>query len=114
MHFVQCSGPCRGKVIVFDASEINGKWYCEPCEELVFKFKTQQVLTPPKIIVAGFTEPEDGSQKRYVDRRKKQPWLAHTAWWIVHNAIAHPLIAVAPWQPFFQFHDWTSRKMHGR
>jgi hypothetical protein len=46
-------------------------------------------------------------------RRETRPWVAHTAWWLVHNCIAHPLIGVFPRRPAFRFHDWTSRKMHG-
>jgi hypothetical protein len=61
----------------------------------------------------GFGAPEDGSGERYAMRRETRPWLAHTAWWLVHNCIAHPLIGVLPRRPAFRFHDWTSRKMHG-
>lgn len=32
-------------------------------------------------------------------------------WWLVHNLIAHVLIGLFPFKPFFQFHDWTSRRM---
>jgi hypothetical protein len=67
----------------------------------------------PNVIV-GFDAPEDGSQGRYVKRRAERPWTAHTFWWVVHNAVAHPLIAVLPIKPLFSFHDWSSRKMHGR
>lgn len=61
-----------------------------------------------------FSRPEDGSGERYVERRSSVPWATHTLWWVVHNAIAHPLIAFLPIGPAFTFHDWTSRKMHGR
>ena len=64
--------------------------------------------------VVGFDRPEDGSEARYHRRRAARPWSAHTFWWVVHNAVAHPLIAVLPRTRFFRFHDWTSRKMHGR
>jgi hypothetical protein len=63
--------------------------------------------------IVGFDKPEDGSEDRYAERRKQVPWLSHTIWWFVHNAIAHPLIAVLPIRPLFRFHDWTSHKMHG-
>ena len=62
----------------------------------------------------GFERPEPGAQERYDERRKTQPWSAHTFWWIVHNAVAHPLIALIPRKPLFRFHDWTSYKMHGK
>lgn len=61
----------------------------------------------------GFTKPEDGSQERYIERRKKRPWVAHTFWWVVHNAVAHVLIGFLPLKPFFTFHDYTSRRLHG-
>lgn len=61
-----------------------------------------------------FSRPEDGSQQRYEHRRTVVPWHTHSLWWFVHNAIAHPLIAVLPIEKTFEFHDWTSRKMHGR
>jgi hypothetical protein len=64
--------------------------------------------------IVGFTEPEDGAEDRYVQRRATRPWVSHTVWWIVHNAIAHPLIAFVPVRAFFRFHDWTSHKMHGK
>lgn len=63
---------------------------------------------------AGFTEPEDGSEARYDKRKAEHPWLKHTAWWFVHNCVAHVLIGILPLKPFFTFHDWTSRKMHGK
>lgn len=64
--------------------------------------------------VRGFDRPEDGSAQRYVARRSARPWVAHTFWWVVHNAVSHLLIGLVPIKPFFRFHDWTSRKMHGR
>lgn len=62
----------------------------------------------------GFNDVEDGSQERYRKRKTVVPWSKHTAWWLVHNCLAHPLIGVLPVRMAFQFHDWTSRKMHGR
>jgi hypothetical protein len=75
----------------------------------------------------GFTKPEDGSERRFVFNAVKQgekepgmpqpitvPWVKFRFWWLVHNAVAHPLIAVAPRRRFFEFHDYTSRKMHGK
>ncbi|MFN0252809.1 MAG: hypothetical protein ACKV2T_38395 [Kofleriaceae bacterium] len=66
-----------------------------------------------KVARIGFERPEPGSRERYEERRRARPWSAHTFWWIVHNAIAHPLIAFVPRRPMFRFHDWTSYKMHG-
>jgi len=64
--------------------------------------------------IPGFDDPEDGSEARYDKRVAERPWLSHRLWWFVHNVISHPLIGIAPWRPFFRFHDWTSRRMHGR
>ena len=61
----------------------------------------------------GFTEPEDGSEGRYHKRVQARPWASHTFWWVVHNNLAHALIGVLPIKPMFDFHDYTSRKMHG-
>jgi len=32
-------------------------------------------------------------------------------WWLLHNLVAHPLLAVAPTRRLVDFHDWTSRKL---
>jgi hypothetical protein len=62
----------------------------------------------------GFTQPEDGSENRYDERRSAQSWLRHTFWWVLHNNVAHPLIGLVPTHATFEFHDWTSRKLHAR
>lgn len=75
----------------------------------------------------GFDKPEDGSERRFVFDAVKNgesmpgqkqkvtvPWVKYRFWWFVHNAVAHPMIAIAPRRTFFQFHDYTSRKMHGK
>ena len=74
---------------------------------------TRKIPLAKKGYDPGFDRPEDGSQKRYIERRKVRPWGAHTFWWVLHNAVAHPLIAFLPFTPLFRFHDWTSRRMHG-
>ncbi len=61
-----------------------------------------------------FSQTEEGSQERFDKRKSEVPWLKHTLWWLVHNCVAHPLIGILPFTPFFKFHDWTSVKMHGR
>lgn len=38
--------------------------------------------------------------------------LIHHFWWFVHNAIAHPIIAVCPTHRAFRFHDYTSDKIN--
>lgn len=62
----------------------------------------------------SFSAPEDGSQQRFEDRKRDVPWFTHTAWWLVHNCVAHMLIGFLPFGPLFKFHDWTSKKMHGK
>ena len=62
----------------------------------------------------GFTQPEDGSENRYDERRARQSSGRHAFWWWLHNCVAHPLIGVMPRRFAFEFHDWTSRKLHGR
>lgn len=62
----------------------------------------------------GFTQPEDGSENRYDERRDQQPAARHAFWWWLHNCVAHPLIGLVPRRFAFEFHDWTSRKLHGK
>jgi hypothetical protein len=76
--------------------------------------KMRQAVFAAKRFDPGFTKPEPGSEVRYDKRKAEHPWLKHTAWWFVHNCVAHVLIGILPLKPFFQFHDWTSRKMHGK
>lgn len=58
--------------------------------------------------------------EHFVERRLENgrmtvlPALTHRLWWFVHNAIAHPLIAIAPVKPLFDFHDYTSDKINGK
>lgn len=77
------------------------------------RFKKELDAANPLQEEFGFKKPEDGSEKRYDDRRARTPWARHTFWWWLHNAVAHPLIAFVPVRFFFRFHDWTSRRMHG-
>jgi hypothetical protein len=62
----------------------------------------------------GFHGPEEGSEDRFIVRKTKVPWFKHTTWWLVHNCLSHPVIGLIPIKMFFKFHDWTSRKMHGK
>ena len=39
--------------------------------------------------------------------------MQHNFWWFIHNAVAHPLIAVAPLKTTMKFHDWTGKKLDG-
>ncbi len=44
--------------------------------------------------------------QRYGDRRR------YYLWWVIHNCLAHPLIGILPFRPFFEFHDYTSRRIN--
>lgn len=95
----------------------TGGWLCR--EHVTYgaqlmEQEQERVSAEAERALEGFTAPEDGSADRYHDRKKKVPWARHTFWWVVHNSVAHPLIAVLPVGPMFNFHDWTSRKMHGK
>jgi hypothetical protein len=37
--------------------------------------------------------------------------LRFHAWWLLHNLVAHALLAVTPTRRVVAFHDWTSRKL---
>lgn len=74
---------------------------------------------PTKITVSKNT-----SETRYDNRRKQ--WvsdfkgkkklvqtLKHYGWWIVHNFIAHPLLAfLYKLEISVKIHDWTSQKLN--
>lgn len=60
-----------------------------------------------------------GSEGRFYARIKKFekagkpfPKTQHLFWWVVHNALAHTLLAIFPVRWSFQFHDWTSLKLN--
>ena len=62
---------------------------------------------------------DEGSQRRYEVRRARfeaddAPFgrARHFGWWIIHNAVAHPLLALFPFAPAFRFHDWTSDRLN--
>lgn len=69
----------------------------------------------------GGNDADEGSAWRFAQRVEKfkmkgvmLPRTEHYAWWIAHNAIAHPLLAIFPLKPSFRFHDWTSRKLNAQ
>ena len=62
---------------------------------------------------------EAGSAYRYQKRRRRWlesgcslPQLRHAHWWLLHNAIAHPILAVLPNRLWL--HDWTSQRLNLR
>lgn len=38
--------------------------------------------------------------------------LEHRAWWLLHNLVAHPLLAVVQRPRTVALHDWTSRRLN--
>lgn len=38
--------------------------------------------------------------------------LAHHSWWLLHNLVAHPLLALAAIRWTIALHDWTSRRLN--
>lgn len=40
------------------------------------------------------------------------PYIEHHFWWLLHNCVAHMLIGLVPVKWFFDFHDWTSKKLN--
>jgi hypothetical protein len=62
-----------------------------------------------------------GSEARYYARKKK--WeqevsllsqLRHHGWWLLHNAVSHPWLGVAPSLSAIWFHDYTSMRLNRR
>ena len=137
MHWEPCE-VCGGNVIIFDLKKTLTGYRCfEDCSSipimtahhvpLVNNEFIQETVVHPLQKEFGFDKPEDGSERRFVFSAVKHgekppgeaqpvtvPWVKFRFWWLVHNAVAHPLIAVAPRRTFFRFHDYTSRRMHGR
>lgn len=66
-------------------------------------------------------DPLHTSWGRYLDRRiiwysiirNWTWWPRHYFWWLIHNVVAHLLIAFIPIKIFFKFHDWTSGRLAG-
>jgi hypothetical protein len=112
MRLISCDREgCTDEVFEFDERieqwlSVDERWYCPA-------HKAASGGSVGDRDDVGFTGPEDGSEDRYRARAKRRPWLEHSVWWVIHNAVAHLLIAFFPFRPFFRFHDWTSRKMHG-
>ncbi len=112
MRMLYCAKPgCSEKIFEFNDEaaewlELGGNHYCPA--------HLDGAAVTDSHDARGFTEPEDGAGERYRTRRSERPWIQHTFWWIVHNVVAHPMIGLFPLRICFAFHDWTSRRMHGR
>jgi len=132
MHWEPCE-VCGGVVIIFDLTKTPTGYRCmEDCGAIPFadpprETEEEEDERDPLQKEFGFDKPEDGSERRFVfsavkngqampwqDQKVTVPWVKFRFWWLVHNAVAHPLIALAPRRRFFEFHDYTSRKMHGK
>lgn len=131
MHWEPCTG-CGSDTIIFDLTRTKRGYFCKACSDKVI----DEIAKDPKIQEAakafaesreraeaakhplqrefGFDKPEDGSEHRYQARQAQVPWTTHAFYWWLHNVVAHSLIGIAPRRVFFRFHDWTSRKMHGK
>jgi DNA-directed RNA polymerase subunit RPC12/RpoP len=130
MHWEPCAG-CGEDTIIFDLTRTKRGYFCKKCQDKVI----EEIAKDPKIQEAarvfaesrpdstakhplqqefGFDKPEDGSEHRYRVRQTQVPWVKHIFYWWLHNVVAHSLIGIAPRRTFFRFHDWTSRKMHGK
>lgn len=130
MDFRKCF-VCGEEAIVWDLEKIGGGWRHRrgECPSTTPTVRLRRMPTHEESAadavdsasyakvdpaeIQGFDRPEHGSARRFDERKSRLPWLAHRFWWLVHNAVAHPLIAVMPIRPLFRFHDWTSKKMHG-
>jgi len=126
MHWEPCE-VCNKDIIIFDLEPTATGYrhkdkYKDDCQPLATQFtlSPQRVEQLSKHVLQqqfGFDKPEDGSERRFTSSVKQTavvPWIKFRMWWLIHNAVAHPLIAVAPRKTFFKFHDYTSRRMHGR
>jgi len=143
MHWEPCAG-CGEDTIIFDLTRTKTGYFCKKCsdkviDEIAKDPKLQEAVKAfaenrpeatgkhPLQQEFGFDKPEDGSERRFVfsavkngqsmpwqDQKVTVPWVKFRLWWLIHNAVAHPLIAIAPRRTFFRFHDFTSRRMHGK
>lgn len=64
----------------------------------------------------------DGWDDKFVEDTKNirkpiilfHPYIEHHFWWLTHNILAHTLIGLIPVKMFFDFHDWTSKKLNAK
>jgi hypothetical protein len=75
--------------------------------------------------LANYEERQEQTDKKLRKPRKPSPPLAptmrfippvieHHFWWLTHNILAHTLIGLIPVKWFFDFHDWTSKKLNAQ
>lgn len=66
-------------------------------------------------------EPDEDSESRYYNRirsfqrdGKPYPQLRHHALWLLHNCVAHPVLAIWPTRGAVEFHQLTSNWLNHR
>lgn len=58
------------------------------------------------------SEPKEPTPPNCPTFRFFHPVIEHHFWWLVHNWLAHFMIGLIPIKVFFNFHDWTSKKLN--
>lgn len=72
-------------------------------------WKEKQELTDKKL-----RRPREPKPPLVPTIRLIPPVIEHHFWWLIHNIIAHTLIGLIPIKLFFNFHDWTSKKLNAQ
>jgi len=57
-------------------------------------------------------EPKEPEAPLVPTMRPIHPVIEHHFWWLTHNWLARFMIGLIPVKPFFDFHDWTSKKLN--
>jgi hypothetical protein len=77
-------------------------------------------FTPPEILRSGHWK-DEGAAKRYserlglfVDDGDPLPRTRHHVLWLLHNCVAHPLLALGATQPAVEFHELTSQWLNAK
>ncbi|HEV8658919.1 MAG TPA: hypothetical protein VGS96_09825 [Thermoanaerobaculia bacterium] len=101
-----------------DPDAIRRSWEQVKARELVMRAAKEAVPDVPEWNWKHKIVDESGSEERFHARvetydARRMSRISHHFWWLVHNCVAHPLIGVAPLKSFFDFHDWTSKKING-
>lgn len=74
-------------------------------------------------VTSASLRPKNTAERRYGERVALwigprvglDRWAArvrHHGWWLIHNLVAHPLLAFARGRRAVAFHDWTSRRLN--
>ena len=92
-------------------------WDADELERLGYWNDEEQPKAKAIETIKAFARDETGSEQRFHDREPlwegtKLGGVRHAFWWALHNCVAHPMIGVLPIKATFDFHDWTSRRLH--